>query len=377
MSSWLDPLRRLHGRLDGLARAGLCADDLAEAAALDRNLWQHRWRWLAIILAALLLVMVLVHAAYPPMEWRSAFLLTTGIGVLLLLTVLAPYYGYRKIARQSWRHLAATVIATVVSALVALFVVWAFDPSTPFGVMHAKVVRALALSLLLGIAVGSITLGIARMRLREATQRSERMAAEADRERLARQTVQAELKLLQAQIEPHFLFNTLSNVRHLVQSGSRDAVPMLDHLIDYLRTALPDIRADTTTLGREAELARAYLEIMRMRMGGELRFSIEVAPELREHRFPPLMLMTLVENAVKHGVAPVGRGDVRVLASRRDDRLVVAVCDDGRGLGGPIGQGLGLANVRERLRALYGEAAVLALESAPGGGTVARLEVPA
>jgi sensor histidine kinase YesM len=166
-------------------------------------------------------------------------------------------------------------------------------------------------------------------------------------------------------------------VRQLIQSGSRDALPMFDHLIDYLRRALPDMRSDGTTLGREAELARAYLEIMRMRMGSALAFSIDIAPELRELGFPPLMLMTLVENAVKHGVAPLGRGEVRIVAMRHDARLVVCVADDGRGLGGTLGHGVGLANVRERLRALYGEAATLELQSGTEGRTVARLEVPA
>jgi LytS/YehU family sensor histidine kinase len=311
------------------------------------------------------------------MGWLAAFLITAGGSLMLAMVVAGPYYGYRKIARQSWRHVASTVAASVLSAAGVLYLFFLLDPYAPHAAIHASFVRALALSTLLGIAVGAITLGIARMRLREANERSERMAAEADRERLARQSAQAELKLLQAQIEPHFLFNTLANVRQLVQSGSREAVPMLDHLIDYLRTALPDMRSEATTLGREAELARAYLEIMRMRMGGELRFSIEIEPDARQHAFPPLMLMTLVENAVKHGVAPVGRGGVSIAGARQGDRLVVRVADDGRGLGGPLGQGVGLANIRERLRALHGDEATLTLESGADGRTVAQLEFPA
>jgi LytS/YehU family sensor histidine kinase len=150
---------------------------------------------------------------------------------------------------------------------------------------------------------------------------------------------------------------------------------MLDHLIHYLRTALPDIRSDSTTLGREAELARAYLEIMRIRMG-ELTFTIDVPADLSNREFPPLMLMTLVENAVKHGVAPVGRGAIRVCARRLGEAIEVSVIDDGRGLGGTLGQGVGLTNVRERLSALYGARGRLVLESGPDGATVARLELP-
>ncbi len=213
------------------------------------------------------------------------------------------------------------------------------------------------------------------LRLGEAAERAARLAAENERERFARQSVQAELKLLQAQVEPHFLFNTLANVRHLVQAGSADALPMLDHLIHYLRTALPEVRRDSTTLGREAELARAYLEIMRMRIG-ELSFAIDVPAGLAAHEFPPLMLMTLVENAVKHGVAPAGHGEIRIAARQADGRIEVDVIDDGRGLGGGIGQGVGLSNVRGRLKALYGDDARLSLESGASGGTCARLEIP-
>ena len=181
----------------------------------------------------------------------------------------------------------------------------------------------------------------------------------------------------EGQVEPHFLFNTLSNVRYLVQTGSPDALAMLDHLIRYLRTALPQIRSDGSTLGREAELARAYLEIMRLRMGGALEFAIEVPPALESQPFPPLMLITLVENAIKHGVAPQGRGRVHVRAVEAAGGVRIEVEDDGRGLVEPVGQGVGLSNVRDRLRALDVEAARLLLESRGGGGTVATIEIPA
>ena len=189
--------------------------------------------------------------------------------------------------------------------------------------------------------------------------------------------MQAELKVLQAQVEPHFLFNTLANVRYLVESRSPEALTMLDHLIHYLRTALPEIRSGSSTLGREGELARAYLEIIRMRMGGGLDVAVDIPQELAGIPFPPLMLMTLVENAIKHGVAPRGQGRVIVRAAMAGGTLHVSVSDDGRGLTEPIGQGVGLGNVRERLRALHGEAARLDLASREGGGTVATIEVPA
>ena len=202
------------------------------------------------------------------------------------------------------------------------------------------------------------------------------MADEARRE--ARQQAalaQAELKLLQAQIEPHFLFNTLANLRHLVHTGSPQSLPMLDHLVHYLRTALPDIRTPGSTIGREVELARAYLEIMRMRMGGALELAIEMPPELADAELPPLMLMTLVENAVKHGVAPRGGGRIAIRVAREAGRMRIEVDDDGPGLAQPMGRGVGLANVRERLRALYGARARLELEQRAAGGLTAAIEI--
>jgi LytS/YehU family sensor histidine kinase len=240
----------------------------------------------------------------------------------------------------------------------------------------AKVLRAVAIALVLALVLTSMIVGISRMRLREANQRTARLAAETDRERLARQNVQAELKLLQAQVEPHFLFNTLANVRHLVHSGSPDALTMLDHLVHYLRTALPEMRSEGSTVGREAELARAYLAIMRMRMGGGLDVEIDIPQDVAGAAFPPLVLMTLVENAVKHGVAPVGQGRVSVRASSDGATLRVSVEDDGRGLAEPIGQGIGLGNVRERLRAIYGGRARLELAQRGDGGTRATVEMP-
>jgi LytS/YehU family sensor histidine kinase len=152
---------------------------------------------------------------------------------------------------------------------------------------------------------------------------------------------------------------------------------MLDHLITYLRNALPEIRSEGSTLGREAELARAYLEIMRIRMGGALDFAIEVPAELADTPFPPLMLITLVENAIKHGVAPLGRGRVEVRAALADGALRVSVDDDGRGVVQPAGRGVGLANIRARLYALHADAAFIALDARPGGGTRASIQVPA
>jgi len=203
--------------------------------------------------------------------------------------------------------------------------------------------------------------------------------AEAERHLMAKQAIEAELKLMQAQVEPHFLFNTLASVQYLTETDPREASRLLGHLIDYLRAALPQLRASSTTLGKEIGLAEAYLNILRMRMGPRLAFAIELPAGLAAHPFPPNLLISLVENAIKHGVEPMADGGtVSVRARREGAALVIDVEDTGRGPAGSVrgGLGVGLSNIRERLAALYGPRAQLRLTAAPPSGTCATLSIP-
>src|SRR5574341_233906 len=173
---------------------------------------------------------------------------------------------------------------------------------------------------------------------------------------LERQRVQAQLKLLQAQIEPHFLFNTLANLDALIASDPARARVMLGHLNDYLRATLAATRRERSTLADEFALLRGYLEVQAMRMGERLRYRLELPEPLAQAGLPPMLLQPLVENALKHGLEPkIEGGEVRVTASERDGRLVIEVIDTGSGLNGKsaAGTGVGLANVRERLAAAY------------------------
>jgi sensor histidine kinase YesM len=231
----------------------------------------------------------------------------------------------------------------------------------------------------LGIAIGAIGAIIFSARARAAEATAERHRAEAERQALARQIVEARLKLLQAQVEPHFLYNTLANVQGLIETDPPAASRMLEHLIGYLRAALPQMREQSSTLGREADLARAYLSILQMRMGKRLGFEIALPDSLRNEPFPPMMLMTLLENAVKHGVEPVREGGtITVSMVQRDGRLRLSVADTGRGFppGGSNAHGVGLSNLRDRLLTLYGNNARLTLEGNQPNGVVASIEIP-
>jgi LytS/YehU family sensor histidine kinase len=184
---------------------------------------------------------------------------------------------------------------------------------------------------------------------------------------------------MQAQVKPHFLFNTLANVQALVDSGSPRASGVLRSLIAYLRAAVPRLKDSTTTIGQEVELAQAYLEVMHMRMPDRLRFSLRVDDDAAGLTCPPMTLLTLVENAVRHGIDPGeegGRIDVDV--SVRNGRCTVRVTDTGVGIQpGVRGLGSGLASLRERLQLEFGGDAELRLESVQPQGARASLEFPA
>ena len=225
---------------------------------------------------------------------------------------------------------------------------------------------------------------VARLRRRERAAVTRALKAEAASETLARKTAESELRLLQAQVEPHFLYNTLANLRYLIQKNSPDALRMTDALIEYLRTSVPDMRAARVTLGREADHAHHYLEIMQMRMGGRLSFIVDVPEALRTIEVPPLTLLTLVENSVKHGIAPqVEGGEVLLRARENGVSIEVEVADTGAGIvaaGGRSSEapstGVGLDNLRGRLQLAYGEAVPVELTPNPPRGTRVQLRLP-
>jgi hypothetical protein len=218
-------------------------------------------------------------------------------------------------------------------------------------------------------------------KLRWQLARAEQAAAMAE---LSRQVSVTELKALQAQVEPHFLFNALASLQQLIRSQPATAERFLGELHAYLRLALPSLRQPQSSVDRELALARAYLTVMSTRLGERLRFTVQTEPACAGHALPPLMLLTLVENAVRHGIEPVAQGGrIDVQARREGASLVLEVLDSGAGLQAPAsapgkrhGQGLGLANVHDRLAGLYGGAAHLRVHQRPEGGVCARMELP-
>jgi hypothetical protein len=203
-------------------------------------------------------------------------------------------------------------------------------------------------------------------------------------ETIERQALQAQLRLLQAQIEPHMLFNTLANLQGLIALDPERANTMLDQLIQYLRATLGASRAESTTLGEEFAAMEAYLGLMGVRMGQRLAYRLDLPPALRAARLPPMLLQPLVENAIVHGLEPkIEGGEIRISAQARDGMLDIRVLDTGLGPGRAddrAGGGVGIGTTRERLRVLYGERASVLLQPVqePGQpqGTLVRLTLP-
>jgi Histidine kinase len=208
---------------------------------------------------------------------------------------------------------------------------------------------------------------------REAALRESELA----RHRLETQLAEARLRVLQAQVEPHFLFNTLAHVKRLYKTNPVVARQMLDSFCEYLRAALPQMRSERGTLGTELSLACAYLDVQKIRMGERLEVEIAVPEPERQRPFPTMMLASLVENAIKHGLNPLPEGGmVRLSAESSPASLRVVVADSGRGFSTSRGTGVGLANIRGRLAAIYGAAARITLAPNAPRGIRATIEIP-
>jgi hypothetical protein len=205
--------------------------------------------------------------------------------------------------------------------------------------------------------------------------------AAAERESMQRQLSEARMQMMQAQVEPHFLFNTLASVEHLIETNPPRASAMQRSLIQYLRAVLPQMRDNTlvTNLGREVDMVTAYLNLLKMRMEERLTVDMRIPDSLRGAAFPPMMLQSMVENAIKHGLEckPEG-GTLKIVADVADNKLRVTVTDDGVGFGvvPSTGTGLGLPTIRERLRLLHGESGQLHIAANSPSGVIAMVEVP-
>ncbi|CAG0979522.1 two-component system, LytTR family, sensor histidine kinase AlgZ [Burkholderiales bacterium] len=339
------------------------------------------WRWLFVIVGATT-AFAWVAAQLPwNMTFVEAAILFNLVVLMLIWAGLSAWFGYRKFRGKIFRFIVVGPLLALAGAFVGAAIMGLVQGVDPLDWLNdsAKLRHVAIAGLVFGFLYALVVALIAHLRNREYAALTARLEAESRQSELSRQLAESQLKLLQLQVEPHFLFNTLASARQLAEKGAPDAARLIGELIVFLRAATPALREARTTLANEADLVRAYLSIMRTRLGRRLEFAVSIPDALADAPLPPGMLVTLVENAIKHGIEPWppgGRIDVRARAA--DGMLEVTVADTGAGLEGAhtAGTGIGLANIRERLALLYDGRASLEFEENSPRGFLARIVLP-
>lgn len=297
--------------------------------------------------------------------FNSPFLIVWGRTVFISMVMLFAYsvagsWQLRWVPRWLAQLLTLALLAPFASLIAYIVNAGGF-----MRLVNANnMLSGLATSTLLALIFGPVIALVAMSRERKQKARADQLQLELEKQALEKEVVDARLRLLQAQIEPHFLFNTLANVQALVESKSDNAAPVLSHLIAYLRAAMPRLHDADATLATELDLVRSYLALMHMRMPDRLRYTIDVQPEMLTLRFPAMTLLTLVENAVKHGIDPSTEGGAIEVGGKRDatgGMVSLWVADSGVGMAETAQPGTGLTNVRARLQACFGADARLEL----------------
>ncbi|KAB8044421.1 sensor histidine kinase [Janthinobacterium aquaticum] len=324
---------------------------------------------------------VLVHLMLPTkFSWFSALMLSNCAGFGLAWGVVGVWFNYRKLVLNKFRTAALILLPCCVGALTGILLASFFNGGQ---LSIERMARIGGIALLVAGLFYMLPVGIvAFWRNRQHEALLQRLQQEAERERLARELSESQLRLLRAQIEPHFLFNTLGAVQQLAEQGAPKAAALTADLIAFLRASLAEMRSEQVALGSEFEMVGAYLRVMQARMGSRLRYRIELPPELSQVMVPSMILLTLAENAIKHGIEPSLRGgEVCVSASVVDAQLRLRVLDTGVGLAAPgqasTGGGLGLDNVRRRLQLAGSGSLLLRDGESEEGGVIADIVLPA
>ncbi len=339
--------------------------------------WVHKARHFLIVMAFCVIISLVLQGFQPQQKYAPSLAYSLAIGLTIWVMIDFGRHLFPSAAETGWPAGWAGIVLVVVGLVVgyiagsvladrfSLAMGWYAD--SHFGSAH-EIRRTLLISAIAGV-VGSYY-----FYSRSKSSYLLRKMREAERH-----GNEARLKLLETQLEPHMLFNTLANLRALIAVDPPRAQQMLDHMIAYLRATLDASRATTHTLQTEFERLRDYLELMAIRMGPRLAYDLDLPAELAALPVPALLLQPLVENSVQHGLEPkVEGGRIHVTARRAGDRLLLEVSDTGVGAsdGSPAGKGFGLTQVRERLASLHGAAASIAFEATPGAGARTRIALP-
>jgi signal transduction histidine kinase len=337
------------------------------------------WRRLLVALGLATAVGILLGTTW---DEGTASVLVRAIVVAFVATLVFGFFEERPRRLPRWMaRWVLQVVGVGVSVPVTTIGLWILSTKPGAPPFWADDDRATGLMMLtfFGLLVAPWTALAALVRQKEAIARHQALAFELERSELERQALDARLHLLQAQVAPHFLFNTLANVQALVDAGSPRASAVLRSLTAYLRAAVPLLNESAATLETELRLVEAYLELMHMRMPDRLRYELHVDEAALGVRCPPTALLTLVENAVRHGIDPSEDGGcIEIDVSRNGSRCLLRVRDTGVGLRqSDRGLGTGLSTLRERLQLMFGDRAHLRVTAQDNGGVCSELEIPA
>ena len=301
------------------------------------------------------------------------FIISHCIGLSICSCVLITLHFFRSLrpAIQTFLVVLALMIGTTVGSFFGA-IASGLKPLYFFG-DYGVFIQILFLGLLFGAIITYFFTSRERIAASETQIQEEKIKRLTSEKKAA----EANLKLLQAQIEPHFLFNTLSNVLSLLDTNPRKGKSMLVDFIQYLRASLTKIREDKATLGQEMEMIQAYLSIFKVRMGDRLQYKIDLPNQWKAISFPPMLIQPLVENAIKHGLEPkIDGGEILIRGIEKEGKLGLEVIDTGVGFKGERDSGMGLSNIRDRLFSLYGDNGRLILEENSPHGLKATIEVP-
>lgn len=311
-------------------------------------------------------------------ELLKALAFSNGLGFALAWGLVGVWFNYRSSVRNKFRRLLLIVSTCAAGVAVGVLLAGLSDTGS-MGMAFERLLRVGGIALLVAGLFYMVPLAIVTTwRNRQYEALTVQLQQDAERDRLARELSESQLRLLRAQIEPHFLFNTLGAVQQLAEQGAPSAAALTADLIAFLRASLAEMRSEQVPLQSEFDMVAAYLRVMQARMGSRLRYALDLPAEFAHATIPSMILLTLAENAIKHGIEPSLRGgEIRLSALRVGGMLCLRVQDTGMGLpasgaGSVPGGGLGLENVRSRLL-LSDPSASLSLRDGEEGGVIAEI----
>lgn len=342
---------------------------------------ERLWLTLTQIVTVSSLCALLAYALFPQLSLVTLLLVSNLIGAGLVVFMLIVYFSHSMMFGKPVHLVMFMMICASVGGISGALGGAAEQGFTLMQAMEQKWVVIIAATLAAGLLIALPVTLMGAIRNREYKRFNTDLELKAERHRAAHELSESRLRLLHAQIEPHFLFNTLGAVQQLAEKGAPDAARLTASLIAFLRASLAEMRSEHVTLGADFALLEAYLQVMKARLGARLDYTLDLPQDLFQVTIPSMMLLTLVENAIKHGIEPsLQGGRIDVTSAADATRLQLTVRDSGPGLGSaqgsPPGSGHGLANVRARLNLLYGDGAALTVVDGDECGVVAVLTLP-